>query len=150
MLKPLLFLPVLFLIGASALFQQAPPPATSSAPQANTIPPEYVNRVNPVTPTPQSQSRAKQIYGWDCAMCHGDNGNGKGEVAIQQKLDLPDFRNPAALKNYSDGSLFYIIRNGRGKMPGEGPRAKDDEVWNIIIYLHKMSATQAAVGSPSA
>lgn len=151
MLKPLLFLPVLFLIGAPALFQQAPPSASpAAAPQAYTIPPEYANKANPVTPTAQSQARAKQIYGWDCALCHGDNGNGKGDVAVSQKLDVPDLRNAATLKPYSDGQLFYIIRNGKGKMPGEGPRAKDDEVWNIIIYLHRMAGSPAAAPTPSA
>lgn len=141
MLKPLLFLPVLFLAGAPAWFQQSPAPAASgaAAPQAYAIPPEYANKVNPVTPTPQSQARAKQIYGWDCAMCHAGNGSGKGDVAVSQKLKMPDFRDPAALKGYTDGQLFYIIRNGKGSMPGEGPRAKDDEVWNLIIYVHKMA-----------
>lgn len=148
MLKPFLFLPILFLVGAPALFQQAPPTTTPApAPKAYTIPPEYLNRRNPVTPTAQSQARAKEIYGWDCAMCHGANGNGKGDMAVDQKMAVPDLRNPETLKPYSDGALFYMIRNGKGQMPGEGPRAKDDEVWNIIIYLHKMSGTQSAANT---
>lgn len=149
MLKPFLFLPVLLLIGVPAFFQQSQttPPATST--QLAPIPAEYVNMTNPVKPTTESLARAKQIYSWDCALCHGANGSGKGDVALEQKLDLMDLRDPASLKPWTDGQLFYIIRNGRGKMPPEDGRAKDDEVWNIIIYLHSMSKNQVASTKPA-
>lgn len=150
MLKPFLFLPLLFLAGAPVFFQQdqtTPNPSTSS--QLAPIPAEYVNMTNPVKPTTESQARAKQIYGWDCALCHGENGNGQGDVAVEQKLNLADLRDPAALKPWTDGQLFYIIRNGRGKMPAEGGRAKDDEVWNLVIYLHSLSKTQVATTKPA-
>ncbi|HTV83530.1 MAG TPA: cytochrome c [Acidobacteriaceae bacterium] len=155
MLKPFLFLPVLFLIGAPAFFQQTPttpatpPAAAPAAPQTYSIPAEYVNMTNPVKPTPESLARAKQIYSWDCALCHGNNGNGKGDVAVEQKLGLLDLRDPGALKPWTDGELFYIIRNGKGKMPPEDGRAKDAEVWNLIIYLHSMSKGAAATTTPA-
>jgi mono/diheme cytochrome c family protein len=151
MLKPFLFLPLLFLAGAPAFWQQTqsttpnPSPSTQIAP----IPAEYTNMVNPLKPTPELQARAKQIYGWDCALCHGHNGDGKGDVAVQQKLNLLNFRDPSALKPWSDGQLFYIIRNGRGAMPPEDGRAKDAEVWNLIIYLHSMSKGQTASTTPA-
>jgi mono/diheme cytochrome c family protein len=151
MLKPFLFLPVLFLVGAPAFLPQSqttpstPAPASQLAP----IPAEYTKMTNPVKPTAESLARAKQIYSWDCALCHGDNGNGKGDVAVEQKLGLPDLRDPTALKSWTDGQLFYIIRNGRGKMPAEDGRAKDNEVWNIIIYLHSMSKNQVATAKPA-
>lgn len=150
MLKPFLILPVLFLVGAPAFFQQqqtqtAPPASTEITP----IPAQYVNMANPVKPTAESLARAKQIYSWDCALCHGENGDGKGDVAVEQKLNLLDLRDPAAMKAWTDGQIFYIIRNGRGKMPPEDGRAKDDEVWNLIIYLHSMSKNQVASAKPA-
>ncbi|HUB19658.1 MAG TPA: cytochrome c [Acidobacteriaceae bacterium] len=145
MLKPFLIVSALVFAGLPALSQQAPAtPATppAAAPSQSAIPPEYVGKVNPVKPTPESQARAKQIYGWDCAMCHGANGDGKGDLATDQKLAMHDFRD--SLKTLSDGEIFYIIHEGEGKdMPPEGPRAKTDEVWNLVIYLRKMSNTQA-------
>jgi len=151
MLKPFLIVSVLSLLGAPALIQQAPPaPATppAAAPSQSTVPSEYAGKANPVKPTAESQSRAKQIYGWDCAMCHGDNGDGKGDVAGEQKLAMHDFRE--SLKTMSDGEIFYIIHNGEGKdMPPEGPRAKTDEVWNLVIYLRRMSNTQPPAAAQS-
>ena len=153
MLKPFLIVSVLSVFALPALLQQAPPtPATAppATPSQSNIPAEYVGKVNPVKPTAESQNRAKQIYGWDCAMCHGDNGDGKGDVAADQKLTMHDFHD--SLKTLSDGEIFYIIHNGEGKdMPPEGPRAKTDEVWNLVIYLRKMSNTQSpAAPSPAA
>ncbi|HEX4037907.1 MAG TPA: c-type cytochrome [Acidobacteriaceae bacterium] len=143
MLKPFLIVPALLLMVPA--FCQETQPAQSAPPAAgqgiSAIPAEYLTMANPVRPTEASQTRAKQIYGWDCAMCHSDNGDGKGDVATEQKLSMHDFHD--SLKTLSDGQIFYIIHNGEGQqMPSEGPRAKTDEVWNLVIYLRKMSATQ--------
>ncbi len=116
--------------------QSTAPPAT---PAISVIPVEAARMVNPVTPTPESQARAKQIYGYDCEMCHGATGNGKGAVAVDMQLTTTNFTDPAALKNRTDGELFYIIKNGEGKMPGEGDRAKPDEMWNLVIYIRSFS-----------
>ena len=142
MLKPFLIASALAFLGFSAFSQEATPaPATppAAAPTQSAIPPEFVSKVNPVKATAESQARAKKQYGWDCAMCHGDNGDGKGDVAADQKLRMRDYRDPASLKTLSDGEIFYIISHGLGKMPSEGDRAKPDEIWNLVIYLRKMA-----------
>lgn len=162
MLRPFLMVPALFLLCALAFSQQSTPPAhkgkpakagaTAAKPAAQpfTVPPEWVHKVNPVRPTAASQARAKQIYGWDCAVCHGDNGNGKGSVAIEQKLNIPDYRNSDALKKLTDGEIFYIIHNGEGQMTGEGPRANTTETWNLVIYLRRMAGESTVANSSPA
>jgi cytochrome c5 len=132
MLKPLFVIPVLLL---SALWSQQP--AATQAPTV--IPAEVKNMVNPVKPTPESQAHAKKMYGYDCAMCHGVNGNGKGDLVADMKLTLKDYTDPAALKDLSDGELFYIIKNGKGQMPGEGDRAKPEDIWNMVILVRSLA-----------
>lgn len=158
MLKPILLVPALFLIGAPALLQQqdqaTPAAATpaSTSPQAATgfkVPADLVGKVNPIKATAESLAKAKQFYGWDCAMCHGDNGDGKGDVAADQKLPMRDFRDPASLAKLSDGEIFYIIQQGKGKMPPDGDREKPDMIWNMVILLRKMSNTQAPAQAPA-
>ena len=87
MFKPFLIVPVLFLLTMGFL-QQNPPASTPGQTEPQTSPDyaAYANKTNPVAPTPASQARAKQIYGWDCAPCHGDIGDGKGSVAAERKL----------------------------------------------------------------
>ncbi len=121
---------------AAAPAQAITPPAT---PAISVIPVEAARMVNPVTPTPESQARAKQIFGYDCAMCHGANGDGKGAVATDMNLTMKNFTDPAVLKNRTDGELFYIIKSGQGQMPAEDDRAKPDEMWNMVIYVRSLS-----------
>src|SRR5260370_8140177 len=109
MLKPLFILPALLLF-AGALQQPAAPPAPS------TIPAEAAHMVNPVKPTPESQARAKKMYGYDCAMCHGANGNGKGDIT---DLNPPpkDYTDPPALKDLPHRDLFSLIKHRNAHMP---------------------------------
>ena len=103
------------------------------------IPAEAARMVNPVKPTAESQAHAKKMWGYDCAICHGAIGNGKGDIAAEMKPPLKDYTDPAALKDMTDGELFYIIKNGKGQMPGEGDRAKADDIWNMVILVRSFS-----------
>ena len=132
MLKPLL---VLFAVLPLFLSQQ--PPVAPPAPSA--VPAEAIRMVNPVKATLESQARAKKMYGYDCALCHGATGNGKGDVVGDMKLVLKDYTDPAALKDLSDGELFYIIKNGKGQMPSEGDRAKPEDMWNMVILVRSFA-----------
>jgi mono/diheme cytochrome c family protein len=111
----------------------------AAAPVVPVIPADAVQMTNPAKSTPETMAHAKKIYGYDCAVCHGDSGNGKGELAAQLKLSLKDWNSPAALKNRTDGELFYIIRNGQGQMPAEGERAKPEDVWNMVEMVRSFS-----------
>jgi len=100
---------------------------------------------NPVKPTEKSQAQAKQLYTMDCAICHGDTGDGKTDLAKDMQLKLDDWTDPKTLEAKSDQDLFNLIRNGKDKMPPEASgRAKDDEVWNLIIYIRGLSKGHAA------
>jgi len=140
MLRPL------FVVGTIGLLAFVPQqPAGSQAPSA--IPAEAAKMVNPVKPTPEAQARVKKIYGYDCALCHGANGNGKGDVVADLKLTMRDLTKPDALKDLSDGELFYIITKGKGQMPGEGERLKTDEAWNMVILVRSFSKGDIAAES---
>ena len=134
MLRSMFVLSALLL---SALSPQQPAPA----PAAQSMPADAKTLVNPVKPTPESQARAKKMYGYDCAMCHGETGNGKGDVVADLKLSLKDYTDPAALKDMTDGEIFYIIKNGKGQMPPEGDRAKPEMIWNMVIVVRSTPHT---------
>jgi mono/diheme cytochrome c family protein len=136
----------LFALGALLLFayppQQKPaaPVTAPATPVLTVIPLEAARMVNPITPTSESQAHAKSRYVIDCAMCHAANGDGKGDPGIisDMSLTMMDFTNPDTLKNRTDGEIFYIIKNGQGKMPGED-RGKTDEIWNLVVYVRSFS-----------
>jgi len=133
------------LLAAAILFWVAPSSGPTFAegrmPQDTPAP----AATNPVKSTAASLERAKKLYQVDCAMCHGNNGDGKTDLARDMQLTLPDWTNPASLSDKLNQSLFNAIRNGKGKMPSEAEgRANDTEVWNLIHYIHGMSKGHTA------
>jgi cytochrome c len=142
-----LVLPALLLLTIPVISQQ--PSSSSSATAQNTpsysaIPVEATKVPNPVKATPESLNRAKRWWALDCEMCHGKNGNGKGETAKDMKLTLVDFTDPATLKDRTDGELFYIIKNGHNDMPAEGPRIKTEENWDLVNYIRSLAKKKEA------
>lgn len=123
------------LLFAFALWAQKPKDAP---PAEYKVPPEAAAKANPVKPSEESLAKGKKLYGLDCAMCHGNSGDGKGDMASDIK-NVTDFTNPESLKNRKDGELFYVIRNGKGDMPPEGDRAKDDDIWNMVNYVRSLA-----------
>ncbi len=144
MWKRFVVVSALVLLGYSASSAQDQKPA-ESAPQAESkIPPEAVKQTNPVKPTPESIARGKKLYGYDCAMCHGKDGDGKGDLASDMNLKLTDFRNPDSLKDRTDGELFYVIKNGKGQMTAEGDRAKPDDIWSLVNYIRSLAKKEGS------
>lgn len=106
--------------------------------------PEDVEKKNPVAPTPESLAEARKFYGYNCAMCHGKEGDGKGDLAQDMKLELHDWRDPSSIEKMTDGELFWIISNGKGKMPGDGDRDKEKMRWNYVNLIRSFAKKDAA------
>ncbi len=141
---------------ATAPAQAAPAPPPPAAPAAPAAPAENAPASstvrNPVKATPESQAKAKKTYGFDCALCHGEKGDGKTSLDKDMQLTLSDMTDPKSLAGMSDGDLFDLIRKGKDKMPPEdAARAKDDDVWQLVIYVRSLSkggSASAAVSNP--
>ncbi|MGB0066079.1 MAG: cytochrome c [Terracidiphilus sp.] len=137
------------LIFAAVLIAAVCLPLAGRNPQAapaQTVPPGN----NPVKPTAESQAQAKVIYKRDCALCHGDTGNGKSDLATSMSLTLDDWTDAKTLAGKPDSDLFAVIRKGKGQMPTEDSgRADDTEVWNLIIYIRSLSKAPAAPATAS-
>jgi mono/diheme cytochrome c family protein len=89
-------------------------------------------------------AEAKRLYKYHCAMCHGDQGDGKGDVAVQMKLELNGRRNRDSLAKMTDGEWCYIITNAGGKMTGgEGDRSKETTRWNLVNLVRSFSSKPA-------
>ncbi|HYM74595.1 MAG TPA: cytochrome c [Candidatus Dormibacteraeota bacterium] len=140
-----LLLPALLFFSSPVVPQQQP--ATNPAaktPSYSAIPVEATRAQNPVKPSSESTARAKKWWTLDCEMCHGKNGDGKGETAKEMKLVMADFTNPETLKDRTDGEIFYIIKNGHNDMPAEGSRVKTDENWDLVNYVRAFAKKKDA------
>ncbi len=120
--------------------QEHPAPAATGAQVAQSphnfnIIPEDKARRNPVRFTDISVARGKELYLSQCAMCHGEKANGKGELATEMKITPPDFTNPDLLSKRTDGELFAIIGNGLAPMFGQSRRLTERQRWDLVNFL---------------
>ena len=106
--------------------------------------PEDAAKKNPVASTPEGLAEVRKLYSYNCAMCHGKAGDGKGDLAADMKLELRDWRDANTLEKVTDGELFWIISNGKGKMPGEGDRTKERVRWNFVNLVRSFAKKDAA------
>src|ERR1700683_4463981 len=134
--KVLCGLSMLLLAVVSVSAQESKPAAVAAEYK---IPADAAKMVNPVKPSAASIGQGKKMYEIDCEVCHGKDGDGKGDLAADMKVKLADYHDPAALKDRTDGELFYIIKNGKGEMPSEGDRAKPDAIWNLVNYIRSLA-----------
>lgn len=138
MRRVMIFFSAVLLIGFSVAFAQQNTKDKSKETQAAepapaAISPEAMAKVNPVKSTPEGVASVMKLYGYHCAMCHGKEGDGKGDLAVDMKLGLHDWRDANTTAKMTDGELFYVITNGRGKMTGgEGDRTKEEVRWNLV------------------
>lgn len=138
MLKSLLLLSAVILFEVTpvattaSISQDAPPAAAPTSPDTK----------NPIKPTPELTAKAKKVYGYECEMCHGANGNGKTDLAKDMKMTLTDLSDPKTLAAKTDAELFDLIRDGKGAMTPENGRMKTDDIWNLVLYVRNLSKPQ--------
>jgi len=145
-LKILLAAAVILLVAGSYLAQekkeesQSPADSSSqaapaSSPHNNEISPEDAAKKNPIRFTDASVDRGKKVFKTQCALCHGDKGDGKGDLAKEMSLTLPDFTQADSLSKRTDGELFAIVSSGKEPMPSQKGRMPTPQMWNVVNYL---------------
>ncbi len=107
-------------------------------------------RKNPVKPTPENLAEAKKFFGYDCAMCHGPSGDGKGDLAPSMGLKMNDWRGTSTIADISDSQMFDVIVMGKGKMEGEGSRISPEMVWKVANYVRTLAKKEPAAKEPTA
>jgi mono/diheme cytochrome c family protein len=137
-------------IGVWSVQEKAQEKPAETPVAATTTPPATspVKKENPVKSSPEVLAAAKKVFGYDCAMCHGESGNGKGDLVESMSLKMKDWHDPAALTGLSDGDIYDLIVKGKDKMVGEGDRLAPAKVWGLVHYVRtfsKKSSTQELV-----
>ena len=149
MAKLLIMLSMVQLFTVMLLAQEKRTTSSSVSATFYAIPVDNARKDNPVPSSPESIARGKKQYGYDCVMCHGKDGSGKGDVAVDLKLKMNDETDPALLRDHADGELFYIIKKGKDRMPPEGDRVKDETIWDMQNYIRSFAKMASASEKPA-
>ena len=139
MRRTLLILSVILLVSFG--ISRAKPNSTQEKPGSTEpkITPEDAAKKNPIPPTAEGLAEARKLFGYNCAMCHGKSGDGKGDLAADMKLELRDWSDASSIEKMTDGELFWIVSKGKGKMPGEGDRTPEKVRWNFVNLVRSFA-----------
>ena len=129
--------------GPPALFPDGPTPIPTLVPVTEppsalepTETPSFAVLSYPVRPP--SALEGEQIYGQECAQCHGEDGT--GEVPGSRNfLDLDYVRGETPVDFYA------AVTEGRGEMPGYNDRLSSDERWDVVFYIWRLSTSSAEI-----
>lgn len=102
-------------------------------PGAWNAPEEAATRPNPVEATPESIARGEEIFEHNCALCHGETGQGDGPAAAGLDPKPADLRVMAPM--HPPGDLAWKIEEGRGPMPSWKATLSEEQIWDAVNYL---------------
>jgi hypothetical protein len=92
----------------------------------------------PIQVTPELLARGAERYRIYCAVCHGANGNGRGQVGLLLNPRPPSFYDQRLL-DMPDGQYYETIVNGKGAMYPYGYRIQNiSDRWAIVAHIREL------------
>ena len=100
---------------------------------------------NPYDITDAGLARGKELYGYYCAICHGDKGDGNGYLVRDDGGVYPV--QPANFLNdeftaASNGRYYHSIMVGRNLMGAYQDKLNSEERWQVIHYIRSLQAKE--------
>lgn len=98
---------------------------------------------NPVTSTPESVAKGKELYlermKGNCVFCHGETGAGNEANLARLRRKPADISNKERMTAMTDGELFWKISKGiTGIMPAGERRMSEEERWHVVNYIRTL------------
>jgi hypothetical protein len=91
---------------------------------------------NPLVGTEENCAKGKIYYGYYCAFCHGDKGNGYGPVGYSYVPTPADLRD-AKIQKKSDGEILYAMLTGTGHAPMLQRIVPSQDRWYLVLYVRQ-------------
>lgn len=127
---------ILIVIVSSAMFMIV----NAQAIQQWVVPAKFTTMKNPTTASKENIANGKDLYAKHCKSCHGTTGLGDGPKAASLDVPCSDF-STGKFQGETDGTIFFKITEGHGKMPSFKKNITDDnDRWMIVHYLRTLKA----------
>jgi mono/diheme cytochrome c family protein len=79
--------------------------------------------------------RGKSLYGIYCTSCHGDKGEGQGELVKREKfLGIPNYKD----RDLTDGNIYHVIMYGKNLMGSHSSQLTEEERWQIVAHVQEL------------
>ena len=81
----------------------------------------------------------KELYVIYCGLCHGNKGDGQGNLVKREKiLGIPSYADAGRAVN--EGSIYHTIYYGKNAMGSYANQLNENERWQVIAYVMKLKA----------
>lgn len=81
--------------------------------------------------------KGKELYNIYCAICHGETGDGKGNLVKREKfLGVPNY----AEREITEGSVYHVITYGLNAMGSHKNQLTQHERWLVTEYVMKLKS----------
>ncbi|MFN0274299.1 MAG: c-type cytochrome [Chitinophagales bacterium] len=94
---------------------------------------------NPLSMDEKILAEGRYMYTINCAICHGEAGDGKGYIVTEGKYTAaPPSYFADGYINMPDGKMFHSITYGKGAMGSYAYALNKEERWKVISYINKL------------
>ena len=95
--------------------------------------------VSPLDSTKVELERGKELYDIYCGICHGNKGNGQGNLVKREKiLGIPSYDDAGRAINA--GSIYHTIYYGKNAMGSYANQLNEEERWQVVSYVLQLKA----------
>ena len=99
-------------------------------------------RKNPVAATAESLATGAKLFQRNCAVCHGETGDGKGPWQDILTTQPGNFTDAGRMAEHTDGELFWKISTGREQMPAFEKKLSEQKRWQLVNYLRALARSK--------
>lgn len=84
-------------------------------------------------------AKGKELYDIYCGICHGNKGDGQGNLVKREKiLGIPSYDD--AGRAITEGSIYHTIYYGKNAMGSYANQLKEEERWQVVSYVLALKA----------
>lgn len=105
---------------------------------------------NPFEANAVNIAEGKRLYTNYCMHCHGETGNGDGQLIGTGKFPPPPSYSSGVssrggnMRDLTDGKIFHTITYGINLMGSHASQVNPTERWKIVMYVHELAKAGSA------
>lgn len=106
---------------------------------------------NPFTFTAEEvDGQGKKLYTINCAICHGDAGDGQGHLVQIGKFPPPPTYLSGNLYELPEGQRYHALMYGKGLMGSYASQLDHRERWLVLAYVKKLQGITTTTATTTA
>ncbi len=87
----------------------------------------------------EARERGRELFMKNCAICHGNNGDGHGARSVGMTPPPADLTNPLWSEGEAAPKIYQAIHDGvAGSAMPSWRTLNGREIWDLVAYVHSL------------